>query len=146
MSVCLFGLAMCSLSARLSIYLSVCLHPSVRPSVCLPARLPACPYAHLPLCLSVHLVCLYVCLFSIFPSSAANLPALYLSIHPFSICLSVSLFSIVPFACLTTCLSVCLSVFLSCLHFTRYIRKRLRAYPSLIIAIWFLIGKTTKQT
>ena len=113
MSVCLFGLAMCSLSARLSIYLSVCLSPSTCPSVCLhtslPTSLPACSYAHLSLCLSVHVVCLYVCLFSIFQSSAANLPALYLSVHPFSKCLSVSLFSVVPFACLPACLSVCLA-------------------------------------
>ena len=142
MSVCLVWL--CAL--YLPDCLSVCLSPSICPSVCLPAYQPACcPYAHLSLCLSVHLVCLCVCLFSFFQFSAANLPALYMSVHPFSdmsVCLSVLYRSV----CLSVCLSVSLSVCLSCLHFTTYIKKRLRIYPSLITAIWFLIGKTTKQT
>ena len=97
-----------------TVYLSVCLFVSINLSVrlSLPVLTPIC----LSVCLSV---CLYVCLFSIFQSSAANLPTLYLSVHPFSICLSVSLFSIVPFACLTTYLHACLSVCLSvCLAFT----------------------------
>ena len=109
LALCALYLPDCS-----SVCLSACLSPSICPSVCLPTSLPislpACPYAHLSLRLSFHLVCLYVCPFSIFQPSAANLSALYLSVHPF-VHLSVSLYSIFPFACMSFCLSVLSAIY-----------------------------------
>ena len=132
---------MCSICP--TVYLSVCLSVSIHLSVCLSAYQPAYQSACLSLRPSVSLsvfsscLCLYVCPFSIFQSSAANLSALYLSVHPF-VHLSVSLYSIFPFACMSFCLSVVPALY------KIHLKKRIRVYPSLIIAIWFLIGKTSK--